>query len=490
MKVSEVQLTASICRSSLAEFMKTFWHVVAPGEELIWNWHLDLMCYETQLMYERVFKGLPKEYDSVTNVPPGTSKSTVKSVMAPAWAWTRMSHFAFIGASYTADLALELARKNRDVITSSLYQACFPEVKLREDQNTKRYFMTTKGGIRCAVGSLGGATGYHFHVIGIDDPLDPKRAASEAELFHVNQWITGTLFQRKKDARITPVDMVMQRLHQDDPSAWMIQNTNVKHFRIPATTEFEIYPPELAKFYKDGLMDPIRLPKKVLDEKRQPMALGEWGYATQFGQTPVPLSGGAFKTDLLRWGVPPGQYKRVVRFWDHAASKYKRAAFSVGVLMAEDYQERYWVLDVQRGQWDSSEREIKKLECAHRDGHTVRIGQEEEPGSAGKDTTVMSAKKLKGYHLTAIRARGSKEQRAVAFSSQVNAGNVWLPEKFRQGNSWAGWAKAYVDELRHFPDSTFKDQVDSSGGAFGMLCRGRIYVGPLRKKKPVVALGS
>src|SRR5438445_755620 len=107
---TETELVASICKSSLYEFVQEFWGI-SSSETPVWNWHIEYLCDELQKMCERIFLGLPREYDLVANVAPGTSKSTVLSIMLPAWAWTRMPSFKFIGASYAYSLAMELSRK-------------------------------------------------------------------------------------------------------------------------------------------------------------------------------------------------------------------------------------------------------------------------------------------------------------------------------------------------------------------------------------------
>jgi predicted phage terminase large subunit-like protein len=484
---TRAQLTASLCRESFQDFVREFWDTVVP-EPLVWNWHIGVMCDELQTIAERIFIRAPKEYDEVANVPPGTSKSTVASVMFPAWAWTRMPSFCFIGASYAHPLALDLSRRNRDVVTSELYRACFPDIILRNDQNTKGYFANSKGGYRYAVGSNGSVTGMHGHVIGIDDPLDPNRAVSEAELYQTNDWIRTTLSTRKKDKRVSVMFLVMQRLHQDDPTALFLARRRVRHVCLPGSTEFEVKPPALKGRYVDGLLDPARLPRDALDEIRQ--ELGEYGYAGQIGQSPVPAGGGKFKTDRLRWGPRPAVFKRLVRFWDKAATgvtpgrrKKSRAAYTVGPLLGLDPQDRVWVLDVVRGRWDSAERERVIRRTAFRDGKRVVVGIEQEPGSGGKDSAVGTVSRLQGWKVVVLPARGSKELRADEFSVQVNNGNVWLPESFRTESGWAGWAKDYVDELRHWPFSTYKDQGDASGGAYTVLVVKRRRVGPVRHRR-------
>lgn len=286
MKISNVQLMRSVCRESFVDFCKNFWHTVVP-EKLIWNWHMELICNELQIAAERVFAGMAKEYDLVVNVAPGSSKSTIASILFPAWCWTRMPSFRFIGASYAHNLAMDLSRKNRDVILSEEYQKCFPDIQLREDQSAKSYFVNTKGGARYTTGSLGMITGMHSHWIGIDDPINPKEALSEQVMYQINNWIKETLSSRKVDRRITVTSLIMQRLHQEDPTAQALKKKRIRHICIPAELTDDVNPPQLKKFYKNGLMDPTRLPKEVLEEAMEEM--GPYGYCTP-GFSPILMS--------------------------------------------------------------------------------------------------------------------------------------------------------------------------------------------------------
>ncbi len=68
---------------------------------------------------------------------------------------------------------------------------------------------------------------------------------------------------------------------------------------------------------------------------------------------------------------------------------------------------------------------------------------------------------LTGFVVETPRPTGDKTVRAMPFASQVNAGRVWLAR--------GDWNHDYVEELRHFPNGEFKDQVDGSSQAFKYL---------------------
>lgn len=876
---TEEALLASIARESFLDFCKAFIFVAIPGK-VRWGFHMELICRELQEVAERIFLDLPLDHNLLFNLPPGTTKSTLVSVLFPAWLWTRMPEAQIIGVSYSNILALELSRKCRDVVKSDLYRACFPEIQIREDQDNKGFFVNTLGGRRYAAGSRGTVTGFHAHVlcfpyetlvktdrgdipmgdivtrrlnvrvlgadhstgrltwqdirkyetnpgkelcrvefedgtslecthdhpvfvsgvgyvhaselvegqrvvshsamqelrggiqgqdlqevpedlfhslpgclpsrheefaqqeegsslrllqekvslsskthpqlqvrksvllsqvcrreeaqasyfpmrelqqgsygmfrsascevlqlplpqcilswqkspslagigsdrlsgmskdvrnqnrsagsqsecllfsavcqlgtfsqdfggeesqihsrgIGqaifgqvpkgifvgsqegrvsllplqtqgdnqgtrrtphrlrqvkrlagesgnavslvsrtdarfdfqsldlgekvvcrvvlsvripetvynlnvseehnyfaegilvhncIDDPLDPMRALSEAELLSVNYWIKNTLSSRKVDKVVSAIVMVMQRVHSLDPSAEMAEAANTRHFCIPATTDYPIQPPELVNYYVDGLMDPVRLPRKYIDELLAPGGPGEAFVACQYGQQPFITGGGIFKVSRLRWGRPPEAFKRMVRAWDKAGTAQRGVnallsrgpAYTVGTLMGVDADDRVWILNVKRARMDSHAREQLIVSTARIDrqqyGRAVVVAVEQEPGASGLEGAQATARRLAGFSVVLSPASGTKEVRANEFSVCVNGGNCFLPQSLRDGNRWVGWAKDWVDELVAWPQSAFLDQGDSAALGFNTLVKPRVRVGGLKSR--------
>jgi predicted phage terminase large subunit-like protein len=460
---SERDLVASICRESFYEFVKEFWDTII-SEQPVWNWHIKYICDELQMIAERVFIGVKSAYDLIINISPGSTKSTICSVMFPAWVWTRMPSARFIGGSYASPLAVDLSRKNRDIIISDKYMAVFPEIKLRIDLGGKVHFANTKKGERYACGVGGSVTGMHGHFIIIDDPINPNEVVSETELANVNRWMNETLPTRKVEKSIVPTILIMQRLHQNDPTANMINTTdkgNIKHICLPAELTDKVKPVTLRKYYKDGLFDPVRLSREVLESNK---LKGQFSYAGQFLQHPVPLGGGMFQWEKITVsGVDNVRFIKRLRYWDNAGTK-GGGCYTAGVLMGKDTQKRWWVLDVVRGQWDSASRENIKRSIAIQDGTLVEIGQEQEPGSGGKESAQNTVRNLAGFRVRVDRPTGDKVQRADPFSVQVNNGNVFMKK--------AEWNRDYINELQYFPFSTYKDQVDASSGAFALLNKG------------------
>lgn len=450
-----------LVRESFYDFVQMFWHVVVP-ENPVWNWHIKVICDEYQTAAERVFAGKEKEYDLIVNVPPGTSKSTCLSVMTVPWTWTRMPTARHIVGSHSyTPLGLNLSRLSRDVILSELYQRLFPDVQLREDQAAKGFYVNTKGGGRLTAGTGSTVVGMHAHFLGIDDPIDPESAVSEADLATANRWVDGTIVQRKVDKRLSFLYMVMQRLHQNDPTGHLLKSRpdTIRHVCLPAEVTPDIKPIELRPYYVDGLLDSVRLPRAVLDSQ---MLQGQYHYSGQYLQSPVPLGGGMFKVGRLTIDTPPQKFRAVVRYWDKAGTEGD-GAYTAGVKMGEDFDGMYWVLHVVRGQWEAAEREKIIKQTAQIDGESVMVGLEQEPGSGGKDSARATIRNLAGFDVTAnsVGGEGDKARRADPFAAQVNGGNVRIAP--------GDWNHEYVEEMRYFPRSTYKDQVDASSGAFRRL---------------------
>jgi predicted phage terminase large subunit-like protein len=481
--VTKAQLEAQLCRRSYFDFFqRVVWPAISQ-EPLVLNWHIKYLCDELQRVMERVFRREKKEYDLLVNIPPGTTKSSICSVGLPAWCWTRDPPIQALCGSHGFDLSMNLGRKFKQVMGSEKYKTLFPEIVLTSEAIQE--VINTKGGWRYATSVGTSPIGYHAHVQLMDDLIDPEESLSETVLKTTRNWQMHAIPSRMVNLALCPVVLLMQRLAIGDPSDTMIEvstkgGTPVRHICLPADINdpkvgVVVRPRSLRKYYIGGMLDPVRLPRHVLMTKRAGM--GQYAFAGQFDQMPVPAGGGMFRVDEMaknrivdRVNAPQEKHMiKVVRFWDKAGTE-KGGAYTVGVKMGKQRvgnSERFWVLDVVRGQWEAAEREKVIKQTAIADGKRVHIAVEREPGSGGKESAQATVRNLAGWIVKAEAPTGNKVARADAFATQVNDGNVWMIR--------AGWNADYLQELRLFWFGT-KDQVDSSSGAFNMLTK-KIHVG-------------
>lgn len=319
MGIDQYELVASLCRESFYDFVLQFWEVLV-NRPFLDNWHVKYLCDELQYMAELIFARKPKEYDLIINISPGSTKSTIVSIMLPAWMWTRMPDACVIGASHTYSLAVDLSRKNRMVVKSEKYMKCFPYIKVPLEQDAKGYFINTKNGMRFAAGIDGDVTGRHGDMILIDDPLDPKGGFSEALIETANTNIKETLANRKKDPMMNPIIIIMQRLAENDPTGMMLKDwpDPIKHICLPAELTKDVKPKECRKFYKNGIMFPARHPIEFLAREKKRERGGAY-YAGQYLQQPIPRGGAMFHVDRFRIEpLPPVKFRSKMRYWDKA----------------------------------------------------------------------------------------------------------------------------------------------------------------------------
>lgn len=290
------EVRAELCRRDFFFFVKEFWDVIIP-EKPIYNWHIPYLCKVLQQIAEQVKKREPKLHDLLINIPPGTTKSTICSIMYPAWVWTIDPTQRILTTSYSSTLAEKSAVKSKDIIKSEKYKIYFPYIEIRNDIDNRSNFQNTKGGERLSLGLGGAALGNHAHQIINDDPLNISEAQSDLVRRNTNERIDSITSTRKVDKEVTPVITIMQRLHEDDTAGHILskQSNKLKHINLPAEDNGKVKPTFLKVKYKGGLLDEKRLNREVLKEMLS--TLGSYGYAGQMMQEPAPSDGGMIKKD-------------------------------------------------------------------------------------------------------------------------------------------------------------------------------------------------
>ncbi len=489
---SILDFEASIYRESFRHFIPAFWETISGAGHLVSNWHIDFMARKLEECAKRVKEGLPRVSDYVFNVPFGSSKSSVISILFPAWVWTFFPQARFISGTHTKELALDLSVKCKGVILSEKYQQLYPHVKLVKD--TEGYFINEQGGDRltCTVGGVT-PTGFHGHFVIIDDPIDPQGARSELELDTAKKFMTEIIPGRKVDKDASVTILVMQRLEYRDPTAVMMkvaEDPNVVPVDLtclPGELSEDLSPPleEIRKLYPeayifDNLLDSKRLSRRTLNGYRVTLGNAYW---SQIMQKPTPPGGGMFKVQFFSNRVKASPYEaRRIRYWDRAQTQ-DAGCYTAGVLMAKDKDGFYYVEHVVHGQWEPFQRNAIIAATALRD--RVRYGPkwepviwiEEETGSTGKESFQRMAQQLSGYVVRSDKPTGSKDTRADPWSSACAAALIRVVDNGESRNlGKSDWdVEGFILEHCLFKPEPgkrmggFKDQVDAAGGAYNLL---------------------
>ena len=419
------------------------------------NWHHRVVC--DALM--RVFRGETKRL--IINIPPRYSKTELAVINFMAWCFGKVPDSEFIHVSYSATLAANNAFQTRNLVQEDAYKKVFPDFRLRDDSKAKDDWRTAKGGVCYSQGTGGTITGFgagKFRdtfggAIIIDDPHKASEARSDTVRKGVIEWFQNTL-ESRTNSPDTPIIVIMQRLHEEDLAGWLLDGGNGE--------EWEHL--ELSAIQPDGsALWPAKHSIEVLN--RMELA-APYVFSGQYRQRPSPPAGGFFKPDNIEIvDALPADILKEVRAWDLASSE-NEGDYTAGVREAKSRDGYIYIVDVERAQLGPDGVEKRITQTAELDGKSVAIRLPQDPGQAGKSQAKNFITKLSGFNVKAETVSGDKITRAQPFAAQVNIGNV----KMLRGD----WNKAFIEELRNFPNGKHDDQVDAGSDAFNELNEARV----------------
>jgi len=442
-----------LCSRSLANFVRQAWHVFEPGTEYIHGWHIDAICEHL----EAVTSG---EIDRLLiNIPPGCMKSSLVSVFHPCWEWgpKGLPNHRFIGASYEVGLATRDTRAMRRIVQSDWFQSLWP-VLFVGDQNQKTYFENEEGGWRqaCAVASM---TGRRGHRVIWDDPHSVEGSLSEANRLTALREFTETLPTRMLDPSTSTVTVVMQRLHEQDVSGYILEHDlGYEHLCLPMEFEAERRCSTSIGFVdprkEDGeLLFPERFPRDVVERDKNVM--GSAAVAGQFQQRPSPRGGGIIHTEWWQYYsvLPEMDFFNI---YADTAQKTKEANdYSVFQCWGKGKDGKLYLVDQLRGKWEAPElRRMAELFWEKHKGSSTR-GFCVEDKSSGTGL-IQEIKRAGGIPIKGVERSRDKYSRVMDVVSWIEAGMVVLPEKAQYLADFVHECESFTADDSHLHD----DQID------------------------------
>ncbi len=447
---------------SLFIFFQEFWHIIEPARDAHYNWHIKELSKKLQSHAERIADNKPRDKHLVINIPPGTTKSTLVSVMFPAWAWVKYPWMKFITGSFDESLALRDAVKSRDIIKSELYQLCFGDrFKLKIDVNKKSEYANDKGGFRVATSVTGSITGYHAHIWVIDDPIDPRGAKSKAEIQDAKDWMDHTIPTRMTDLDISVQIMIMQRLADGDPTGHVMARggDHWEHICLPAESGDNIKPVEYADNYINELFDPVRLSQPILNEMKN--TLGSKAFAAQYLQRTSPEGGNMFKRiwfnrfnmfDLQREALRKGEII-IWHFRGDTAYTEKTENDPSGFLAFCYLGADLYIRDYVTVRKEMQDLIIFCKDFVLRNEYSEQSTFKIEPKASGQSLIQMLKSTTSLNISKAAEPNRDKVARANLVVPMVEAGRVHLLDG-------ATWIDSFLHEVCTFPDAEHDEAVD------------------------------
>ena len=389
-------------------------------------------------------------------MPPRHGKTETVTVRFGAYFLESNPRDNVLVTGYNERIARRFSRKSRQIVKDRR--------SLAEDNTSQDEWSLPEGGTFLARGVGSPPTGVGFKLILIDDPIR-SREDSESLLLRDKawDWYSDDIYTRLEPGGA--IVMVCTRWHEDDiaaralasePDQWTVLS-------LPAICDSE------EDLLKRKIGEPLwfeRYNKQDLNKIKKVMVSqhGDYGWNALYQQRPIPKTGAYFSPDKITIEPFMPQIVRKVRAWDLASTK-NGGDHTVGILLGKDVDNKIWILDMVRGQYDSGTRDRIIKQTAEIDGRDVRIRLPQDPGQAGKSQKLHLAQLLEGYPMVFLPISGSKQLRADPIGSQIAIGNVFMLKN--------EWNRILLDELRSFPLGKNDDIVDALSDAYSELSRAR-----------------
>ncbi|AMV35715.1 Terminase-like family protein [Pirellula sp. SH-Sr6A] len=471
------------CELEFAEFVRHAAKILIPG--FVWGNHIQVVCDHLQAVQAGKVDRL------MVNLPPGCTKSTLLSVLWPAWVWTVEPDATFLCVTYNQDLTVRDAVACRELIADPWYiDRWGDKVQVAFGHDAKTFYRLTAGGWRLSTTRSGRATGDHPKYVIIDDPLSVEKSKNANERKAFNDWYRDTLSTRGVAKGVRHV-VGMQRVHVDDPCG-MFERENEFAERAGEEKPWHQvmlpmrYDPEY-KMEDRGFGGDWRTEKgellypQLLDEKKVTKlerSLGASNSSAQLGQRPIRKDGEFFKCSnikIIRRDEAPFEFDAVCRFWDRAAS-VEDGAYTAGALVGRKGS-KFYLLHMIRKRMTAGDVEAAiemnvKLDEIEFGFSKLWTCFEIEGASSGKRVAEITINRLRGHRVYGVRAKDSKEVHAEPLSIAIENGDVYAIE--------GPWLTEVFDEMEVFPSGPFKDQSDAFAGAYLEL------VNPSAKSQSVV----
>lgn len=306
----------------------------------------------------------------------------------------------------------------------------------------------------------------------IDDPIKPDDAYSEAVRSRINNRFMNTFKSRLAVESETPMILIMQRIHEDDPSGFLLTGgTGDKwhHLMLPVEIPEEPidvwYPPE----YTHGIPVKYDLPPgplwkfKHTQEQIDDMERADpYTCATQYKQRPMAKGGKIFKDEFWRFYDPAALPKNIqaIRIYaDTAQESNEWNDYTVFETWAYVPNMGILLLDLERDKFETPELEVafksfwSKWAPTHKRKGAQVAKIEKKSSGAGLIQTIRRQNLIP---IEGIERNRDKVSRAMDCVPQIASGNVWLPND-------APWLFDFLQECRKFtPLMTHKndDQID------------------------------
>jgi predicted phage terminase large subunit-like protein len=450
----------AIYRADLSKFIRRVFSIVSPNADYVHNWHIDLIAEYLRACENGEIKRL------IINVPPRSLKSISISIAFSAWLLGHNPAEEIIGASCSHALAEKLSNDTRAVMNTDWYRDLFPGTRLFKENNHK--LITTERGQRYAASTTSTIIGEGGNYIIIDDPLNAKEAGSRAVRESVNDWFDSSVPSRLNNKSTGVIILVMQRLHMNDLTGYLLEKGGWEHLNIPLLAEKDEVlsrgKVRVERKVGDNLSEKLWPTEWIKSERRQ---VGEYNFSGQYQQSPNPIGGGEFKKEWINFykGKLSGKEFNNYIMVDPANSKRKESDYTCMIVLGLGADKNIYVLDVVRDKLNIRERE-ETLFALHAKWRPKYVLYEKYGMMVDADV-MRKAMDDRNYRFVINEVAGTlnKEDRIRRLIPYFADGRMWFPEQLIK-TDYEGLPTDIMEEFIHeeylpFPVGLHDDMLDA-----------------------------
>jgi predicted phage terminase large subunit-like protein len=470
------------------------------------NWHHHFIADTLEKVITGEIKNL------VINVPPGSSKTEMAVINFMARGLAKNPWCRFMHLSYSDDLALLNSQVTRDMIRSDEFQELWPMDIADDSKAKKRWNVMVNGKAAGGVyatslaGQITGfraghmAPGFQGAII-IDDPLKPEDAFSEPKLNQANRKLLTTVRSRRANPD-TPVILIMQRISEKDPTAFIKQGGlegmgDFVHIVIPAVID-EAYVASLdAKYqalierdaperfsywpYKEPIAQLLRMEKGEGTDATG-ARIGRHVFTSQYQQAPKAIGGNIIHGSWFKRhqsdAVPKLVYRKI--FVDTAMKTAERNDYSVLECWGKGLDGGAYLIDMIRGKWEAPELEKRTIAFWQKHANIdpdfnspvpilnriarERLGQLREMIVEDKSSgtgLIQKIKLLNHIPVKPIERVKDKLTRVMDVVGYLESGLVSVPEDAPFTNDFIAECEGFTADNSHAHDDQIDPMVDA-----------------------------
>lgn len=483
------------CEASFYEFVKNAWQLV-DGREYIDGWHMQAMCEHLQAVQQMEIRNL------LCNLPPRMGKSTLFSVLFPAWCWTIEPTLRFLYVAYSEKLTLRDSINTRRLIASDWYQRLWKDkFTISRKVDNSHLFKNDKQGYRLSTSVSGTVTGEGGDCIIFDDPNNMETVHSSVIREGTNDFFDFTLSNRYTRESLLRRLVTQQRTHVNDLTGHILSRNDPSWVFLCLPMEFErsrrastiVLPMSNGKVWKDPrtkegeLLFPQDVGQEGLQRIKFNLRNDSYNISAQLQQRPSPAEGGLLKAEWFKKWTEPfyPEFEYILQSWDTALTTGKMSCYSSCTTWGVFKDAKTGVKNVMLLSLFKEKIEYPELrQMAMRLAHNYEDIYMDDPIKGHRPPhLILVEEKVNGYcilqdlmraNLPVMRfnpnPHGNKIWRCRIVSHLMQNGLVWLPTEPPSYKHYTEDSQIFLDAAINFPEDRSgkptNDIIDSMSQAF------------------------